>query len=277
MRRHSLILLLLCGCGNSFTPASLVTGLRLLGAKAEPPEASAGDSVALTAWVVDTEMRQIAIAWNACLAPPVPGMGTINSDCLSTDMGTSLIPLGHGAMIAATVPAIPPNDLLPADITGGQYLPIRLGVTAAADDDSGVYRLRLRGNQPPNQNPTLSSIDVVTEKMGTVVSRQSLEANKPLAVKRSTSIILRAMFTTGSAETYQAPDDNGGMRTVTETLNVQWLATAGSLDNETSGADVDETFTLDDGVATGTVIDLWVVGHDERGGTDMMHRQLVAE
>jgi hypothetical protein len=271
------LLILLSGCGDDFTPASFVTGLRLLVAKAEPPEAAPGDSVQLTAFAVDTRQRSIAMKWAACLAPPVAGMGTINDACLTTDMGAPLIPLGSGPMITATVPAVPASALLPPDITGGQYLPIGVQVTAQSDDDSGVYRLRLRGTTAPNRNPTLQSIDVITEdKSGQVVRRQSLPSDKPYVIQSNQTLILRAEFTSDSAEHYVVANSDGTTRLATETLTAQWYATGGSLDNESSGADVDETFKTDKRLPpVGSVIDLWVAGHDERGGSDLMHRQLL--
>jgi hypothetical protein len=272
------LLVLLAGCGSDFTPASLVTGLRLLVARAEPPEAAPGDSVQLTAYAVDTHQRSIAIAWAACLAPPVPGMGTINSECLTTDMGATLIPLGTGATITTNVPTVPPSVLLPPDITGGQYLPIRLQVTAQSDDDDSVYRLRLAGTLPRNQNPSLQSIDVITEDKGNIVARQSLPADKPFVIVANQQLILRAEFTSDSAEHYMVFNSDGTTRDATETLTAQWYASGGRLDNETSGADVDETFSADKYLPPpGTVIDLWVAGHDERGGSDLMHRQLLLQ
>jgi hypothetical protein len=279
MRRLFTIVLLLSGCGNDFTPASLVTGLRLLVAKAEPPEAAPGQRVQLTAYAVDTKQRSISIQWAACLLPPIPGMGTINNDCLTTDTSAQLIGLGSGDMVTANVPTVPSSVLLPPDITGGQYLPIRLKVTAEADDDTSVYRLRLAGMMAPNRNPTLSSIDMITESSdGKVTARQSLPSDKPYVVHANQTIILRAEFTSDSAEPYDVSNSDGTVRHTMETLTAQWYATGGSLDNETSGADVDETFKTDQHLPpAGSVIDVWVAGHDERGGTDLMHRQLLLQ
>jgi hypothetical protein len=287
--RHLLwVMTLLSGCGSDFAPASFVKGLRLLAAKAEPPEAAPGASVQLRAYAVDTQGRSIDIAWAACLAPPNPGMGTISSECLTTDMGATLIPLGTGDAIMTRVPGVPSSVLLPPDITGGQYLPIKLKVTAQSDDDSSVYRLRLRpagagtgagaGATAANRNPSLSSIDVVSERSGQVYARQSLPADRPFVVHANETLILRAEFSSDSAEQYVVLGGDGSVRNVTETLTAQWYATGGSLDNETSGADVDETFKADKHLAgAGSVIDLWVAGHDERGGSDLVHRQLLLQ
>jgi hypothetical protein len=247
-------------------------------AKAEPPEAAPGDRLQLTAYAVDTRRRSIDIGWAACLAPPEPGMGTINNECLTTDMGATLIPLGAGAMITTTVPTVPPGALLPPDITGGRYLPLRLQVRAQSDNDDSVYRLRLLGTMAPNHNPTLQSIDVITESKGQVSARQTILPDKPYVVHVNQALILRAEFTADSAEPYVVANSDGSTRDATETLTVQWYATGGTLDNETSGADVDETFTADKQLpAPGSVIDLWVAGHDERGGSDLMHRQLLLQ
>jgi hypothetical protein len=131
----------------------------------------------------------------------------------------------------------------------------------------------------PNKNPTLSSIDMISEADdGKVTARQSLPSDKPFVVHANQKIILRAEFTSDSAEPYDVNNADGTVRHTMETLTAQWYATGGSLDNETSGADVDETFNTDKHLPPpGSVIDVWVAGHDERGGTDLMHRQLLLQ
>ncbi|MGZ3441640.1 MAG: hypothetical protein ACXVDD_19100, partial [Polyangia bacterium] len=66
-------------------------------------------------------------------------------------------------------------------------------------------------------------------------------------------------------------------RTATETVRISWFTTAGSFDNDVTGvAKPDTTLTLDKHLpAADTLIDLWVVARDERGGIDVKHATLM--
>jgi hypothetical protein len=89
-------------------------------------------------------------------------------------------------------------------------------------------------------------------------------------------VTLRAIFASGSAETYQVALP-GQTRTVIELLNASWYATAGSWSEQVTGeAKPDTVWTADIHLPpVGSLIDVWVVGRDERGGTDFLHRVLV--
>jgi hypothetical protein len=60
-------------------------------------------------------------------------------------------------------------------------------------------------------------------------------------------------------------------------LNATWYATAGSWSELITGeAKPDTVWTVDIHVPPpGSVIDVWVVGRDERGGSDFLHRAFV--
>ena len=77
------------------------------------------------------------------------------------------------------------------------------------------------------------------------------------------------------------PDPEGAPGTrklVQETLTFQWFATAGTLGKETTAALQVEEFILDRKLPArlGTV-DLWAVGHDERGGIAIVHETIVMQ
>jgi hypothetical protein len=56
-------------------------------------------------------------------------------------------------------------------------------------------------------------------------------------------------------------------------LTTQWFSTAGSFPDAPPGGTGVQKWTLDDDVpALGGNVDLWIVGHDDRGGTTMTHR-----
>ncbi|MGZ3430047.1 MAG: hypothetical protein ACXVCV_25525, partial [Polyangia bacterium] len=77
-----------------------------------------------------------------------------------------------------------------------------------------------------------------------------------------------------SAETYVTP--TSAPDTVFERLTTQWFATAGSFPDQPVGGTAVQAFMLDRALPpSGGLIDLWVVGHDERGGSAMTHHTFV--
>jgi hypothetical protein len=184
-----------------------------------------------------------------------------------------------------TMPMVSPLQLGLPDVTGGFYLPV-LGLTTAGTDSlTTVYRLRL-GIQgiPPNNNPTLSGLFQVPPAPDGGPGGQALPLDpmNPPVVHAGDAITLRATFTSDSTETYEIPGQgpDGGPsqpRMVTETLSLAWFATAGTLSAGSTGAILpDEILTMDSDhlPPSGSVIDLWVVLRDERGGTDYQHATL---
>ena len=274
MRLYLPLMVLIAGCGSDFENAAFVDGLRLLGARSQPAEAGPGESVALTAWAVDPSGQAITVAWGACLAAPLPGSGQLDPSCILADGGAPLAPLGDGATPTATVPAYDPAQLGPPDITGGLYLPLVIHLTTDDDALDGVYRLRAPDGQPRNQNPTLAGLFVL-DASG---NPSPLDESTPYPVHAGDRLTLAASFTPDSAESYQVILEGAPPRTTTETLSVVWYSTGGHLDDETTGANVPERLTLDRHVpASGGTIDVWVVGQDERGGADLLHRTLIVQ
>lgn len=279
--------LLLSGCLPQQDPASYVTGLRVLAIKAQPPEAQPGQSSTLVPLLVDTLGRPVNIDWSLCLVPPFQGQA-VNSNCLIADAGGTRQPLGSGLQFAVTMPmAVSAQTLGLPDATGGVYLPLIAQARAGSDTLIASYRLRLGTPAPANQNPLLAGVFTVGAAQGGAGSPgaddtvTSLDPAIPRVVHSGDQLTLRAMFATGAAETYQIQDPRGDAgtimpRTVTETLSLSWFATAGSLSDGTSGAGFpDQILKLDQHLpASGTAVELWVVGRDERGGMDYLHRTL---
>ena len=282
------------GCNSSNDdPAAYVTGLRILGIKAEPPEVPPGSQSTLTALIVDTDGNPFHITWEQCLDPALSGQ-SVNRACVG-DAGTDLVaPIGDGVSVVTTMPTVTPANLGRVDATGGFYLPIVANITGPSDAITAVYLLRLGLGLPPNRNPTLTDLLLVTGggPDGGVESDTPLVDGTPLVVHAGEAIVLRPIFSADSVESY--PIYDGDPRTTTprpakETLSVAWFATAGTLLPATSsGVDApvaDEVFHLDQQrngptihvPPVGTVIDLWVVARDERGGTDWLHRTLQLE
>ncbi len=252
--------------------ASFVDGLRLIGVQAEPPEAPAGASVTLTAWVADPRGGSIDVSWSACL---LPSNGLANNGC-TDGSGNGLVGLGSGTTITATVPDVDPSLLGPPDASYGVYLPIVVHLVDGSEALDGVYRLRVRvpsviapgctfaapfpQHCGPNNNPTFTQI----EPLGADETAMNVTFHGEVWG-------LLPDYDTPSAEEYAIP---GSIKpTAFERLTTQWFSTAGSFpDAPPSGTGV-QKWTLDHGVpAPGGIVDLWLVGHDDRGGTVMTHR-----
>ena len=263
------------GCGKfDLGDAALVDGLRLIGVQAEPPEAFPGDDVTLTAWVFDTRGGVIDVSWSACL---LPSNGLANAGC-TDGSGNGVLGLGSGEAITMTVPDVDPAVLGPQDASYGVYLPIVVKVRGNGDTADGVYRLRVRVSAAPgcsvmppfspgcvpNRNPSIATIDPLGPDSG------------PLAAHEGQVWALLAKYSADSDETYKVPSVD--TPEVPERLTTQWFATAGTFPDMPVGGTAVQKFTLDRKLPpSGGTVELWVVGHDERGGTGMYHRSFVIQ
>ncbi len=263
MRTLALVttLALAAGCAKDLEGASLVDGLRLLGVQAEPPEAQPGDVVSLQAWVVDTHGGSVDVSWSACL---LPNNGHVDPACVTSPDGSpGLVPLGSGEALQIIVPAVMRDALGPPDGTDGVYLPIVLHVRAPDDHVDAVYRLRIAGDQPLNSNPVFDTI------MGWPPD------GTPQPVHRGQTWTVQPRYTPDSSEKYVTPSTQMDHY---EFLTTQWFSTGGSFDDPISGGNAYDNFHVDGTLPpAGGVIDVWAVGHDERGGTAITHRTLVMQ
>lgn len=174
----------------------------------------------------------------------------------------------------------------------------------------GIYRLRLQtplelaciGKDPAltspaqaaNHNPRLLGVwatprgaDGGTSDLGPLphldagLSGDAVELleGAPLTVDFNQPVALRALFADDAFEKYCGVDSKASPPTAvrTEIPTVRWLATDGELSEEITGQESSTTFTLrrkKPEQASGTLIDLYAVGRDERGGNSWLHRTL---
>jgi len=270
------LLVWLGGCQNfSDPPVTFVTGLRVLGIKAEPPQIAPGASTTVTALAVDTAGATPAAAWNQCNLPPLPGE-TVNAACVDGSAPSELQPIGDGLTIPFVMPQVTAAALGAPDATGGVYLPLVAAVDASPQAASppaltAVYRLRLADAGPANTNPTIA--DVFSVDAAGAMS--ALDATAPTPVAAGGTLSLTVTFAPGSAQMYIAADGT----VTTETLTTSWFCTAGDLSVEkTSTTQPVTVLHLDQALPpSGTQIDLYAVGRDERGGTDFAHRTLLLQ
>ncbi|MBI5482399.1 MAG: hypothetical protein HY906_26325 [Deltaproteobacteria bacterium] len=277
---------LLHACRPSFEPATWVDGFRVLTVKAEPPEIAVGETTTLSVLAVDTAGGPVSVSWALCLLPPNPATGeSVSRDCLTTDADAALLPLGAGLSTTLVMPDEPAINLGQPDSTGGVYVPVRLEAEGGGKLVAAVYRLRYGHGTVPNQNPVIAGVYLVPAGASdaSVDALPALDETTPPEVRAGDVLTLRAAFTPESAETYEAPeggDLDAGTAPKTELLSATWFATAGRFSVDTTGTEKPDTVLkldahLPAAGTDGALIDLWVVGRDDRGGVDHVHRTLL--
>ncbi len=286
-------LLVAAGCSNDFDPASyLAPGtLRILGVVADPPEVVPGATTTLTVITPDLP-APVSYEWVVCTQPPLPGSSSLDPLCLEADMGNFLVPVaGSGPSAQVTMPAdASPKTLGVPDVTGGFYIPVRVRARMGDQTVDTVYGLRLAlpGVLPPNHNPTVASASLVGEPLDAspmLVSELSTDPATPTPVAAGSQPTLRLTVTPDSLEVYPqltGTPPNTTITMATEQPRFFWYADAGLFTEDTTGVDQPDTkLQLDDAKhhrpAVGDRINVFVVVHDDRGGTTFTHRYLVVQ
>jgi hypothetical protein len=289
----ALLSLAAAGCGNDFDPASyLAPGqLRILGVVADPAEVAPGQTTTLTVITPDLP-APVTYEWVVCTQPPPPGSSSVDPLCLEADMGDFLQPVaGDGPSAQVTMPAdAGPSTLGVPDVTGGFYIPVRVRAQMGDQRVDTVYGLRLSLPQlePMNHVPVIASAALVGEPLDAspmMVSELSADPNAPTPVAANSEPTFRLTLTPESFEVY--PQLTGAPPNTTITMATEkprffWYADAGQFTEDTTGADQPDTqLKLDDSQhhrpAIGDRINLFVVVHDDRGGTTFTHRYLVVQ
>jgi len=279
------------GCSGDFDPASYLApgSLRVLGVVADPPEAAAGGTSTLTAITPDLPTMP-TWDWVVCTQPPPPGTSSVDPLCFEADMGDFLVHVaGNGPSATVTMPATAsPSTLGIPDAGGGLYLPIIAHATVGASTLDTEYGLRLAVPNYPNHNPTIASASLVGEPLDASpmeVSELSTDPAAPTPVAAGSEPTLRLTLTADSFESFPqltGTPPNVTIMTATEQPRFFWYADAGIFTNDTTGSEQPDTqLKLDDGKhhppRTGDVINVFVVVHDDRGGTAFTHRYLVVQ
>jgi hypothetical protein len=290
------------GCKPDFgNPSSLVTEHRILAARAEPPEARAGDPAKMTALVVGPEgtVTAPAIDWALCVAPkPLDENNIVTSACL--DGGDGLKPFGkQGASATAIVPLLacslfgpdpppqmqgmPPLRPRDPDVTGGYYQPVRLtesGVTAFAlvrigcclSQGGTLNQFEYSKTYKANQNPVIVPLTAAAD--GAALELAAIPAGK--------TVTFTSGWTADSVESFPVYDiASQKLVTHREALRVAWFATAGEFEHEVTGRSEEEPETTTDNTWTAPaqagVVHLWTVVRDNRGGSDWASYELTIE
>jgi hypothetical protein len=256
-------------------PRTLITGPRVLAIKAQPPELPPGASTTVSILVAGTEGQAMTVAWSRCLLGPLPGQAS-NPDCVANLQAPYIEPIGEGTTITTTMPAdITAEALGQPDASGGVYLTLVARVTVGTQSLPAVYRLRLATGSASdgNENPTLSGVSA-TGASGTAL----LDEATPLLVRQGDELTLNAVLEAGSEQTYIAPMVGSLGGQVRETERTSWFSSAGEFDDDRTEQGQRTVLSLDQFLpAPGSIIDIYAVAHEERGGVDFVHRTLRLE
>ncbi len=103
------------------------------------------------------------------------------------------------------------------------------------------------------------------------------EAN-PLPVRQGDRLTLTVLLAPGSEQTYVAPVVGLSGGQVTETERTSWFSNAGDFSDDRTELGQRTVLSLDELLpAAGSIIDIYAVAHEERGGVDFVHRTLRLE
>jgi hypothetical protein len=299
MRRLALVLLV-AGCQPSLgPPLSLVDAARVVAVRAEPAEALPGASVTLTPLVVSPAgtVAQPRLDWSLCLAPkPTTENDVVSAACLQAG-GTTPVARGVAAPTIALPssacrlfgPDLPPEVAgAPAprarapDATGGYYQPFVIDFSSRLSDGRSsmptiaLERIRcgLAGasmalavafslQYTPNRNPTLTPL-------GASVAGHAVALDQ---IPRGAVVNFTVGWSADSPERYPVLDPLAQtLISHREAIRVAWLASDGAFHDEETGRGEDDVL-LDSAnawqaPARATIVHLWIVLRDSRGGVD---------
>ncbi|NUN15273.1 MAG: hypothetical protein HUU55_16720 [Myxococcales bacterium] len=256
-------------CGDEFTPASKVEGLRVLAIRTSLPAMSVTDTTTLDALVYPES--GVDYQWSICLA----SAGSASAfDCISEDLECSLgtqptVELNLTTLATACLGEGKADEVLQqiADNSGQDAAVVyaRLQVSKGDDSIEAVKSIRIQKEPPFNTNPVLVGIKRDGANWG----------EEPIFTANSkTKFTLLPIADEKSRETYEGADGE----TAAEEFTYAWYATESNLS---------QVFTYDDYpsnvLETPKVSDeeqtrestLWLVVRDGRGGVDWLKRRMV--
>jgi hypothetical protein len=297
--KRLVFLLVIVGCKPDLgSPASLVSGLRILAVKSDPPEVAAGMPVQAELLAVDGNGRVMAPArWSLCLAHKPPAENNVVARSCSSgtgelmplpDLGLQtivMVPVNACALNGPDAPPVkpgePPLRARDADITGGYYQPIGVTISAGGATATAFALERITCNLPgvsvdvvkefvkryqPNKNPLLLRLAGNGAEIAAAPTSGATFAPGQV-------VTFEASWTPGSRESFPVYEP-AKMAIVdhAEELTVSWFATAGEFDRDRTGRTEAETDTAITNLWTAPLtpgpVHLWLVLRDNRGGLD---------
>lgn len=274
-----LVLLLAAGaCSEDLPPQSLVDKFRVLGVRADVPEAAPGETVRVDALLADPQGdgRAISYLWAACVLGPAANP----EDCADPAAG-GIIGLGFEATFTFVAPPLEEGEVSAQVLVtllacaGGTFVlptvdggaPSGFPECEGGDGATAYKRVTISDAAAPNRNPRF--VDIAVD--GTPLGGEPVE----LPVCPAGECAERTVTATAAPDAVETFVEIAFGEPVEreEGVYVSWFATAGSFERIRSGVDnLEVGWTPPAGAAT---VDLWFVMHDGRGGTDWRSARIV--
>jgi len=253
----SLILLLGCEDGELASP-QLVSSLRILGVKGEPPTVRPGQTVQLTALVGMPGDDKVSYTWHACKRNVAGG-------CQERKDAR---PLGDKATVSYKIPDnFLPKQLSLLDQFRGVYLTINLVVKSGDQTQIATKRIVVSGFSA-NSNPIITKCSLFENGKKTPLE-------EPWEVEAGKTYKFVPTADESKREDYAALTNEGKLHTVKEALFYSWYTTGGSLRGRTSSEKTPEKVWV--APKEPGKVDLFLILRDGRGGTDWLKRTILVK
>ena len=248
-----LIFAIAAGCNPSLPSRALVDDLRVLGIRAEPPEAAPGATITFDALVGDVEVpgRAFRRGWALC-TPGTEGVATCGDP-------TRIVALGTSASVSWAVPADFLEGLTAEEAEIGRDVYVVFGIELDGLDrapDEGEHdisfkRVRISTNPAPNANPRIDALLL-----------DGTATEEPLSIEGGHQADLLVVPSPDSIQEYSLAGD-----LTPEDMRYTWLVTRGSVGDAVSwGGEGGVSSTSWRAPSSGAAM-VWVVLRDGRGGT----------
>jgi hypothetical protein len=282
------------GCSDPMEPASLVDELRILAIRADAPEIAPGGGTSLTALWADPKGggRDVTFLWIAAAGLVDPAGGFPCDAPLAAPQLAAAADGGDRYEIPAT-----PEDLIEQIAVPGQtavdvtvlasacaggttptiddlehvgFLDLGSDLCRGGEGIAATKVIRVSRSEAPNTNPAIDTF--LLEGQATPPEAQDLDIPSCEKGTACSDVPLGAILAPSSFETYLTNDVMpGATGDSDEILYISWFVTAGALGDDRSVPDSPEeaapnrlSLAADDPDS----LMLYVVAHDNRGGTD---------
>lgn len=302
--------LALLGCGGDLEQRKEVTDLRLLVISADPPQVAPGDTVTLSALIVDPTGEPWTQRWSVCLTPVIPlffeGPGGDDDPTEPAECAGERLDLGTGEAASFEVPSTILDDAraaLPPELGAvggvvlgltGVWLEVQLSVESGDKTIDAFKRVVVSEATPVNTPPEqpvfyLSERDIPEEDIPKTAEipadRSCLADTSPLKTIGRDPVRLTPLNIPDTPETYQVLTFEGELVEREERYHYSWFSAGPGLSDGRTRSDVpaavfrlgeeDEARLVDlgegDDLDSARGIQFWLVVRDGRGGSSWCH------
>jgi hypothetical protein len=298
------------GCGEEFDPYSQVSELRVLAVGADKPSVGPGEASEFDVFAFEPGGAELSYQWSWC--PFSTGAITAYECAVSEEeineglalAGFSLPPYDLGTSPTASLIYPDPPEVVPflcslletdelpdffntPDCERGIPVTVKVVVSGGGQSITAVRTIEwlVSGDLPPNNNPTALSLSLLkTVDVGGANEAVEVLVDGSTQVDRGTEYTLRLDIADDSSEAFVREEPGSPPTQSAESLAVSWFVEEGELESERTGF-FDGESTLEEAGEnvwrtptaeefSASVIDVFLVLRDERGGVAWLSRQV---